>query len=181
MSLIIEDKTALDNLANAIIGANGSVTDKSVTKSGLIEMINNIIPEKSKFASGIYTPAEAIGLDNAPEIPFSLGNDDSGNVIVPDMILIYQPQSILDTPKATYMNIIIPELKRTESTTGSLIQAYRNSPTSTTKSDVQMLTLNQYYTQITATSFFINQKVSDTSSSYNWQAQMPIVWLQIKF
>ena len=47
MSLIIEDKNALDSLANAIIGANGSVDKTSATKGELTDIINNIIPLKA--------------------------------------------------------------------------------------------------------------------------------------
>ena len=39
MSLIIEDKNALDSLANAIIGANGSVDKTSATKGELTDII----------------------------------------------------------------------------------------------------------------------------------------------
>ena len=37
MSLIIEEKAALDSLANAIIGANGSVDKTSATKGELTD------------------------------------------------------------------------------------------------------------------------------------------------
>ena len=65
MSLIIEDKNALDSLANAIIGANGSVNKTSATKGELTKLINGIIPLKRKFASGVFTPSEDITSNNS--------------------------------------------------------------------------------------------------------------------
>lgn len=179
MSLIIEDKTALDNLANAIIGANKSITDSSATKSELIEMINNIIPEKSKFSSGIFTPATEITADNAPEILFNLGSDNSGNVVVPDMILIHQPQSILENVgnvKGMLCTQIYPYLKKgiNTLTQGTTVHTFKSvstvsmfgSPSNSQGGKVEL----------TETSFFLMPRIN-----YTWQAQMPIVWLQIKF
>lgn len=179
MSLIIEDKNALDSLANAIIGANGSVTDKSATKSGLIEIINNIIPEKSKFSSGVVIPATEITTDNMPEIPFNLGNDDSGNVVVPDMILIYQPQGVLENTgnvKATLWTQMFPYLKRTATTQGYIAYLTKAAGDVANRIAAYGIHTNQSSTQITDTSFFLTPR-----PNYSWQAQMPIVWLQIKF
>lgn len=177
MSLIIEDKTALDSLANAIIGANKTITDSSATKSRLIEVINNIIPEKNKFSSGVFTPATEITPDNMPEIPFNLGTDDNGNVIVPDMILIYQPQGILENignVRAMLFVQIYPLLKPkgpTQEVTGAAIHT------------VKSIAANKFFpisqqtrNYLTETSFFLSVR-----DNYPWQAQMPIVWLQIKF
>ena len=91
MSLIIEDKTSLDSLANAIIGANGSVDKTSATKGELTDIINGIIPLKSKFASGVFAPSENITTQNSPRINFALGNDENGIPIKPNVIIAYQP------------------------------------------------------------------------------------------
>ena len=176
MSLIIENKNALDSLANAIIGANKTITDSSATKSGLIEMINNIIPEKNKFSSGVFTPATEITPDNMPEIPFNLGTDDNGNIIVPDMILIYQPQSILENTgnvKAMLIAQIYPFLKRDATTQGIVIHALKNANVGGGRLNAFIPTTAVFLTE---TSFFLSVR-----ASYPWQAQMPIVWLQIKF
>lgn len=96
MSLIIEDKNALDSLANVIIGANGSVEKKSATKDELTDIINNIIPLKSKFASGVFTPSENITTKNAPRVNFALGNNEKGIPIKPNVIIAYQPFALTD-------------------------------------------------------------------------------------
>lgn len=96
MSLIIEDKNALDSLANTIIGANGSVDKTSATKGELTDIINGIIPLKSKFASGIFTPSENITTQNPPRINFALGNDENGIPIKPNVIIAYQPFALTD-------------------------------------------------------------------------------------
>lgn len=177
MSLIIEDKTALDSLANAIIGANGSVDKTSATKGELTDIINNIIPLKSKFASGVFTPATEITPDDMPEIPFNLGTDDNGNVIVPDMILIYQPQGILENignVRAMLFVQIYPLLKPkgpTQEVTGAAIHTVKSIAANKFFSTSQ-----QTRNYLTETSFFLSVR-----DNYPWQAQMPIVWLQIKF
>lgn len=96
MSLIIEEKTALDSLANAIIGANGSVDKTSATKGELTDIINNIIPLKSKFASGVFTPSENITTKNAPRINFALGNNEKGIPVKPNVVIAYQPFALTD-------------------------------------------------------------------------------------
>ena len=96
MSLIIEEKTALDNLANTIIGANGSVGKTSATKGELTDIINGIIPLKSKFASGVFTPSENITIKNSPRINFALGNDEKGIPIKPNVVIAYQPFVLTD-------------------------------------------------------------------------------------
>lgn len=91
MSLIIENKEALDSLANSVIKANMSVDDTMATKGRLAELVNNIIPEKTRFASGVFTPSENITSANAPWIDFALGTDNNGNRIIPNLIFTYQP------------------------------------------------------------------------------------------
>ena len=81
MSLIIEDKNALDSLANAIIGANGSVDKTSATKGELTDIINGIIPSKSKFASGVFTPSENLTRDSKVWIDFAVGKDENGTYL----------------------------------------------------------------------------------------------------
>lgn len=181
MSLIIEDKNALDSLANAVIGANKAITDNSATKSRLIEMINNIIPEKSKFSSGVFTPATEITPDNMPEIPFNLGTDDNGNVIVPDIILIYQPQSILENTgnvRANLVTQIFPHLIRgkVEEPPGYITTMTKAAGEVSNKVTILGQSTNISLTQLTDSSFFLYPR-----KTYSWQAQMPIVWLQIKF
>ena len=94
--MIIEEKTALDSLANAIIGANGSVDKISATKGELMDIINGIIPLKSKFASGVFTPSENITTKNSPRINFALGNDEKGIPIKPNVVIAYQPFALTD-------------------------------------------------------------------------------------
>lgn len=178
MSLIIEDKNTLNVLANTIIGANKSITDSSATKSELIEMINNIIPEKSKFSSGIVIPATEITTDNMPEIPFNLGIDDNGNVIVPDMIVIYQPKTAIEETGSKQANVIclmFPKLKRLSSQPSSFFCLYTKVGDGTLVGGVTG-GCNYNVTQLKDTSFFLY-----SPSSYPWQAAKPIVWLQIKF
>lgn len=190
MSLIIEDKNALDNLADTIIGANGSVTDTSATKSGLIEMINNIIPEKSKFASGVFTPSEDITTQNGVRISYALGNDDNGIPIKPNVIIAYQPFALTDpTPvyctcyriytygtalvnPVTYPTALLwnYSLLRKSETTG--IYYTTSLQTGSFVSDTED------GTYIFGRNGFKLQPVSDT---YPLLAGHPIVWLQIKF
>lgn len=94
--MIIEEKTALDSLANAIIGANGSVDKTSATKGELTDIINEIIPLKSKFASGVFTPSENITTQNFPRINFALGSDEKGIPIKPDLVFFYQPYAMTE-------------------------------------------------------------------------------------
>lgn len=177
-SLIIEEKAALDSLANAIIGANKTITDSSATKSGLIEMINNIVPEKSKFSSGIIIPATEITTENMPEIPFNLGKDDSNNVIIPDIIFIYQPEGITENTgniEATLITVIQPSLVRNNNIKGVFFS--ENKLTSGNNLVAGTIgSANTTITRITDSSFFLAPKIN-----YPWQAKMPIVWMQIKF
>lgn len=91
MSLIIEDKDRLNSLADTIINANGSNATQPATVEELKEQINNFIPLKSKFASGVFTPSEDITSANAPWLDFALGTDNNGNRIIPNLIFAFQP------------------------------------------------------------------------------------------
>lgn len=192
MSLIIEDKTSLDSLANAIIGANGSVDKTSATKDELIDIINGIVPLKSKFASGVFTPSENITTQNSPRIKFALGNDENGIPIKPNVIIAYQPFTLTDpTPvNATcyrifsYGTAILNPITYPEVTLWNYTLFRRLKPASD----------NIYYTggsqngtstsdtedgnYIYGKNGFILQPNKD---DYPFLAGHPIVWLQIKF
>lgn len=190
MSLIIEDKSALNELANAVIGANGSVTDTSATKSGLVEMVNNIIPLKSKFASGVFTPSENITTQNGVRISYALGNDDNGIPIKPNVIIAYQPFALTDpTPvyctcyriytygtalvnPVTYPTITLWNyslLRKSETTGTYYTSSLQNGSTVSDTED------GDY---IFGKTGFKLQPVSDT---YPLLAGHPIVWMQVKF
>lgn len=191
MSLIIEDKNALDSLANAIIGANGSVDKTSATKGELTDIINGIIPLKSKFASGVFTPSENITTENSPRINFALGNDENGIPIKPNVIIAYQPFALTDpTPvnatcyriytygTAIYNPVTYPTFtlwnyslhRRLEaSSSGIYTGAFQNS---TAVSDIE----DGAY--IFGKNGFKLQPIKD---NYPFLAGHPIVWLQIKF
>ena len=192
MSLIIEEKTALDSLANAIIGANGSVDKTSATKGELTDIINNIIPLKSKFASGVFTPSENITTKNSPRINFALGNDEKGIPIKPNVVIAYQPFVLTDpTPINatcyriyTYGSAIInpvtyPTVKlwnyslirKLQASTGGIYytgSAQNGSTTSDTEDS----------TYLFGKSGFLLQPHKD---DYPFLAGHSIVWLQIKF
>ena len=193
MSLIIEDKNALDDLANAIIGANGSVDKTSATKSELTEMLNNIIPLKSKFASGVFTPSEDITSDNSPRINFALGNDENGIPIKPSVIIAYQPFALTDptpvnatcyriyTYGAALVNpVIYPTvtlwnsglIRKTEpSSSGSIYYTgHTQTGSNTTDTEDNTYIFNK-----------IGFKLQPVSNTYPFLAGHPIVWLQIKF
>ncbi len=192
MSLIIEDKTALDSLANAIIGANGSVDKTSATKGELTDIINGIIPLKSKFASGVFTPSENITTQNSPRINFALGDDEKGIPIKPNIVIAYQPFSLTDpTPvnatcyriytygtaivnPVTYPSIILWNyslLRKLEVPSGSIYytgSTQNGSNVSDTENGTYIFGKNG----------FILQPHKD---DYPFLAGHPIVWLQIKF
>lgn len=177
MSLIIENKEALDSLANSIIKANMSVNDTMATKGRLAELVNNIIPEKTRFASGVVIPATEITTDNMPEIPFNLGNDSSGNIIVPNMMLIYQPQPITDGATLENSNVftaIFPRLKRNEQQADTMFTMYKR--TTTNYVGGALAYPNNTTTILTSNSFFLAPH-----SSTHWKAGQPIVWMQFKF
>ena len=192
MSLIIEDKNALDSLANAIIGANGSVDKKSATKSELTDIINGIIPLKSKFASGVFTPSENITTQNSPRINFALGNNKNGIPIKPNVIIAYQPFALTDpTPvnascyriytygtaivnPVTYPNIKLWNCllyRKLEAASGGAYytgSGQSGSQVSDTEDGSYIFGKNGF-------------KLQPLSDGYPFLAGHPIVWLQIKF
>lgn len=192
MSLIIEDKNTLDSLANAIIGANGSVDKTSATKGELTEFINNIIPLKNKFASGVFTPSENITTKNSPRINFALGNNEKGIPIKPNVIIAYQPFALTDpTPVNatcyriyTYGSAIVnpvtyPTVKlwnyslvrKLEAPAGGIYYT-ASTQNGSTASDTEDSTY------LFGKSGFLLQPHKD---NYPFLAGHPIVWLQIKF
>ena len=177
MSLIIENKEALDSLANSVIKANMSVDDTMATKGRLAEIVDNIIPEKTRFASGVVIPATEITRDNMPEIPFNLGNDNGENLIIPNMILIYQPQPITDGATLENSNVftaIFPGLKRNDQQADTMFTMYKRTTTNYIAGSLAYP--NNETTILTSNSFFLAPH-----SSAHWKAGQPIVWLQIKF
>lgn len=177
MSLIIENKEALDSLANSIIKANMSVNDTMATKGRLAALVDNIIPEKTRFASGVVIPATEITRDNMPEIPFNLGNDNGENLIIPNMILIYQPQPITDGATLENSNVftaIFPRLKRNDQQADTMFTMYKRTTTNYVAGSLAYP--NNETTILTSNSFFLAPH-----SSAHWKAGQPIVWLQIKF
>ena len=192
MSLIIENKNALDSLANAIIGANGSVDKKSATKGELTDIINNIIPLKSKFASGVFTPSENITTQNSPRINFALGSDDNGIPVKPNVVIAYQPFALTDpTPVNatcyriyTYGSALVnpisyPTVKlwnyslirKLEASTGGVYYT-GSTQNGSTASDAEDSTY------LFGKSGFLLQPHKD---DYPFLAGHTIVWLQIKF
>lgn len=192
MSLIIEDKNALDSLANAIIGANGSVDKASATKGELTDIINGIVPLKSKFASGVFTPSENITTKNSPRINFALGNDEKGIPIKPNVVIAYQPFALTDpTPiNATCYRIYTYGSALVNPVTYPTVKLWNYSLIR----KLQASTGGIYYTGSTQN----GSTASDTEDStylfgksgfllqphkddYPFLAGHPIVWLQIKF
>lgn len=192
MSLIIEDKNALDSLANAIIEANGSVDKKSATKGELTDIINGIIPLKNKFASGVFTPSENITTQNAPRINFALGSDEKGIPIKPNVIIAYQPFALTDpTPVNascyriyTYGTAIVNPITYPTVTLWSCTLLRKLKPT----------TNSTYYTGYNQNGSSVSDtedgtyifgkngfKLSPLSDTYPFLAGHSIVWLQIKF
>lgn len=192
MSLIIEDKTALDSLANAIIGANGSVDKTSATKGELTDIINGIIPLKSKFASGVFTPSENITTQNSPRINFALGNDENGIPIKPNVIIAYQPFALTDpTPvnatcyriysygTAILNPITYPEVnlwnytlfRKLKPASGNIYYTggiQNGTSVSDTEDGAYIFGKNGF-------------KLQPNKDDYPFLAGHPIVWLQIKF
>lgn len=192
MSLIIEDKTSLDSLANAIIGANGSVDKTSATKDELTDIINGIIPLKSKFASGVFTPSEDITTQNSPRINFALGNDENGIPIKPNVIIAYQPFALTDpTPvdaicyriytygtalanPVTYPTITLWNcalFRKLEPESGKVYYTGSNqngASVSDTEDGTYIFGKNGF-------------KLQPNSDTYPFLAGHPIVWIQIKF
>ena len=191
-SLIIEDKNALDSLANAIIGANGSVDKASATKGELTDIINGIVPLKSKFASGVFTPSENITTQNSPRINFALGIDESGIPIKPNVIIAYQPFALTDhkpvnascyriytygtalVNPVTYPSVILwnyTMFRKLELASGSVYytgSSQNGSSVSDTEDGTYIFGKNGF-------------KLQSHSDTYPFLAGHPIVWLQIKF
>ena len=192
MSLIIEDKNALDSLANVIIRANGSVDKTSATKGELTDIINNIIPLKSKFASGVFTPSENITTQNAPRINFALGNNEKGIPIKPNVVIAYQPFALTDPtpvnatcyriytygtalvnpvtyPKITLWNYLL--YRKLEPASDNIYytgSAQKGSQVSDTEDGTYIFGKNGF-------------KLQPHKDDYPFLAGHPIVWLQIKF
>lgn len=190
--MIIENKNALDSLANAIIGANGSVDKISATKGELTDIINGIIPLKSKFASGVFTPSENITTQNSPRINFALGNNENGIPVKPNVIIAYQPFALTDpTPinascyriytygtalvnPVTYPTVSLwnyTMFRKLEPASGGIYYTGAVQNGSTT-SDTE----NSTYV-FGKTGF----KLQPLKDDYPFLAGHPIVWLQIKF
>lgn len=190
MSLIIEDKTALDSLANAIIGANGSVDKTSATKGELMDIINGIIPLKSKFASGVFTPSENITTQNSPRINFALGNDEKGVPIKPNIVIAYQPFTMTDSTPVnascyriyTYGTAIVNPVTYPSVTLWNytLYRKLEATPVYYTggSQNGSSVSDTEDGTYIFGKNGFKLQPHSDT---YPFLAGHPIVWLQIKF
>ena len=192
MSLIIEDKNALDSLANAIIGANGSVDKASATKGELTDIINGIIPLKSKFASGAFTPSEDITTQNSPRINFALGNDENGIPIKPNVIIAYQPFALTDpTPVNascyriyTYGTALAYPVAHPTMTLWNSGVIRKKEPSS---GGIYYTGHTQNGSNITDTedeSYVFNKigfKLQPVVDIYPFLASHPIVWLQIKF
>lgn len=192
MSLIIEDKNALDSLANAIIGANGSVDKTSATKGELTDIINGIIPLKSKFASGVFTPSEDITAQNSPRINFALGNDENGIPIKPNVIIAYQPFALTDpTPVNascyriyTYGTALANPITYPTVTLWNCLLYRKLEPSSSGIYYTGTGQLGSSTTDIeNDTSIFDKRgfKLSPFNDTYPFLAGHPIVWLQIKF
>lgn len=177
MSLIIEDKDRLNSLADTIINANGSNATQPATVAELTEQVINLIPQSSRFSSGVVIPATEITTDNMPEIPFNLGNDNGENLIIPNMILIYQTQPITDGAALENSNVftaIFPGLKRNDLQTDTMFTMYKRTTANYIAGSLAYP--NNAKTILTSNSFFLAPH-----SSAKWKAGQPIVWMQFKF
>lgn len=193
MSLIIENKEALDSLANRVIKANMSVNDTMATKGRLADIVDNIIPEKTRFASGVFTPSENITSANAPWLDFALGTDNSGNRIIPNLIFAYQPYVLqnAEVMNASCYNIWIHGVPLVNPFNYSNYIVWRYS---TFKRATPSTSTSIYYTggaqngtivgeQETSKYVFTKNKfrLIPIGDTYPLLAGHPIVWLQIKF
>lgn len=177
MSLIIEDKDRLNSLADTIINANRSNAAQPATVAELTEQVINLIPQSSRFSSGVVIPATEITTDNMPEIPFNLGNDNGESLIIPNMILIYQPQPIADGATLENSNVftaIFPGLKRNDLQADTMFTMYKRTTTNYIAGSLAYP--NNVKTILTSNSFFLAPH-----SSAKWKAGQPIVWMQFKF
>lgn len=193
MSLIIENKEALDSLANSVIKANMSVNDTMATKGRLAELVENIIPKKTRFASGVFTPSEDITTANAPWLDFALGTDNSGNRIIPNLIFAYQPYVLQNAEVMNASCYLIwiygVPLVNPFDYSNFIVWQYNTFKRATPSSSTSI-----YYTsgfqrgmvvgeQETSEYLFTKNKFQlvPIRDTYPLLAGHPIVWLQIKF
>lgn len=193
MGLIIENKDRLNSLADTIINANGSNATQPATVEELKEQINNFIPEKTRFASGVFTPSEDITTANAPWLDFALGTDDNGNRIIPNLIFAYQPYVLqnAEVMNASCYNIWIygVPLVNPFDYSNFIVWQYNTFKRATPSSSTSV-----YYTgglqkgtvvgeQETSEYLFTKNKFKlvPIRDTYPYLAGKPIVWLQIKF
>lgn len=193
MSLIIEDKDRLNSLADTIINANGSNATQPATVEELKEQINNFIPLKNKFASGVFTPSEDITSANAPWLDFALGTDNNGNRIIPNLIFAFQPYVLqnAEVMNATCYLIWIYGVPLTNPFNYSnyLVWGYNTFKRATPSSSSSI-----YYTGGLQNGTIVGEQESDDyiftknkfklkpiRDTYPLLAGHPIVWLQIKF
>lgn len=192
MSLIIEDKNALDSLANAIIGANGSVDKTSATKGELTDIINGIIPLKSKFASGVFTPSENITTQNSPRINFALGIDENGIPIKPNVIIAYQPFALTDpTPVNascyriyTYGTALTNPVTYPTFTLWNFSLYRKLEPSSSGTLYTGGSQNSSQVTDVEDDAYIFDKRgfeFGPLNNNYPFLAGHPIVWLQIKF
>lgn len=193
MSLIIEDKDRLNSLADTIINANGSNATQPATVEELKEQINNFIPLKNKFASGVFTPSEDITSANAPWLDFALGTDNNGNRIIPNLIFAFQPYVLqnAEVMNATCYLIWIygVPLINPFNYSNYLVWCYNTFKRATPSSSSSI-----YYTGGLQNGTIVGEQESDDyiftknkfklkpiRDTYPFLAGHPIVWLQIKF
>lgn len=193
MSLIIEDKDRLNSLADTIINANGSNATQPATVEELKEQINNFIPLKNKFASGVFTPSEDITSANAPWLDFALGTDNNGNRIIPNLIFAFQPYVLqnAEVMNATCYFIWIygVPLINPFNYSNYLVWCYNTFKRATPSSSSSI-----YYTGGLQNGTIVGEQESDDyiftknkfklkpiRDTYPLLAGHPIVWLQIKF
>lgn len=184
MGLIIEDKSVLDSLAYTILKANSSETRTSATKSELLEVINNIIPQKAKFASGVFIPAEDIAEYNGPIIPYEMGDDD-GNQILPDLVLVYQPHILSSTEHVDAAAFLVYGLSmnyHAQFPIMKLIYRTTQTPNSSGRYGTGSIT-GVAVVKDSASSGYIYEDGFRISGldAYKFKAQHPIVWMQLKF
>lgn len=177
MSLIIEDTSRLNSLANAIINSNKSINVTNATTTELGEYVQNLVPESSHFSSGVIIPATEITIDSMPEVPFNLGYDENGEIVVPDIIFIYQAQPIKDGQtyeNASFFTMLNPKLARIPNDQpNSGVSLYKQTEGNRVAGSI--FGANLQYTRVTDNSFFIAP-----NSKYPFKAQQPIIWMQIK-
>lgn len=193
MSLIIEDKDRLNALANTIINANGSNAAQPATVEELKEQINNFIPLKSKFASGIFTPSEDITSANAPWLDFALGTDNSGNRIIPNLIFAFQPY-VLQNPEVMNASCYLIWIYGVPLINPFNYSNYTVWGYNTFKRATPSSSSSIYYTGGLQNGTIVGEQESDEfiftknkfklkpiRDTYPLLAGHPIVWLQIKF